>query len=973
MARQRIQLRGISRTPSDRMSADGGVAESVNFRTDGSEFAPAAAARDVTASETGAAGEIRPVYIHDTGTGHNHIGVLADDDGLFKVYACSDGVWGESPVVSLDNGEELTGVRSLGNILLLTTPARTLYVLRSDAGYRYLGDSIPAPSVEFITEKVEQTDITSTMGSLLGEGSDLAKAASILYSQGVSDFNSMMERYGTAAEYTTESQSVAVTDIVNSVNAGVWALISNRRASVRKDGVFIRPVLARYAVRLYEGTCLNASAPVLLGAGLADIPFHVTFEPASFPTPTDGTWTVKMRGCYRCRAVVSFPDDGWKDIVQSVEIFLSTDVAYPPDNALLNRKSGVQILEFKQKGTLEDELLSKTNFYVAETVGFPVDGSVSRALEPVSQDDLVVRRRLTDTFRSGHGTSPVSGLMEYNGRMLGCGLRETLPRGHAFHPSALHEKAATAAEPSFPERFKFRYHIRDGNGQEKTVLAFWGHSGDAVFRTGWAEKTDSGYDAYTASAFAFITYPDSRCFSVDVINLTGGTVTTFQMKEHPGLECAYWFGGSIATPLASLVADGTALSGAESSEDRVTEERNRLLMSEVDNPFRYPAGGRITFGAAVIAAATTTVALSSGQYDTAPVYVFTEAGIEALRINADGSFGTHSYVSRDVAEAGSVCPVDRAVLFSSDRGAMLLEGAAVSCISENLRGRGYTMEPDAVDIISRTPWAGLLGCGAAPESILDFLAGARYVYDYAGHRIVVFRAGADWQYVYGLDSKTWHKYDAGLEFAGELNSYPRALVAVVAGARAVSFLRITDMTSGQVTPDDVKASLKALGLGLTDAQLADVVSGLRKLRMSDYPEDVQASVLAVLDDDTVRAEYERSEEKVKTYGVCDFSTLPDEDGTSATEALSVTRPFDLDAPDVRKQISRIEIRGNFRKGSVHYVLMGSMDGRNFTVLPSLRSGSFKSYRLAVLASLLPRERISWIDVEFEPRFTGRMR
>ena len=76
---------------------------------------------------------------------------------------------------------------------------------------------------------------------------------------------------------------------------------------------------------------------------------------------------------------------------------------------------------------------------------------------------------------------------------------------------------------------------------------------------------------------------------------------------------------------------------------------------------------------------------------------------------------------------------------------------------------------------------------------------------------------------------------------------------------------------------------------------------------------------------------------------------------------------------MRKQIGRIEVRGNFRKSMVHYVLTGSMDGRNFTVLPSLRSGSFKSYRLALLASLRPYERISWVDVEFEPRFTGRMR
>lgn len=970
MARQRIQLRGISRTPSDRMGADGGVAESINFRMDGGEYATAPEPRDVTAAELGAAGEIRPVFIHKTNSYRNHIGVLLDDDGRLKVYSNGGSSWGDAPIASLGNGEELSEVRSLGNILLLVTPARTLYMFRSDDGYRYLGDRIPEPYVEFITEKSEQPAITSTMGELLGEGTDLAKAASLLYSLEVNDFNSMMEKYGTAAEYSAASQSVAITDVVNSVNAGVWSLISNRKAALREDGIFVRPVLARYAVRLYDGTCIGASAPVLLGAGLADVPYYVTFAPSA--GNMDGVWTVSMRGCYKCRVEVSFPDDGWKDIVQSVDVFLSMDVAFPADNALMNRKSGVQILEFKQRGSLEDELLSKTNFYLAETFEYSGGVSGKRDLKPVSQDDLVVRRRLEGTFRSGHGTTPLSGFMEYNGRMLGCGMRETLPRGYACHPSALYEKTGMASAPSFPERFKFRYHIRDGNGQEKTVLAFWKHSGDAVFRTGWSEKTDSGYDAWTASAFAFITYPDSRCFSVDVINLIKGTVTSFQMKEHPGLDCAYWFGGSIATPLASLVLNGTALSGDGSMEDRESRESNRLLMSDVDNPFLYPAGGRIKFGAPVLAAATTTVALSSGQYDTAPVYVFTESGIEALRVNADGAFGTHSFVSRDVAKAGSICPVDRAVLFSSERGVMLLAGAEVSCISDAMRGRGYGMEADLAGIISRTPWNVLMGCASDDEPFLDFIKGARYVYDYAGRRVIVFRAGKNWQYVYGLDTGTWMRHYSGLDFAGELNSYPDAEVSMVSGTETVSFLRITGM-SGQASADDVVEALAALGLGLADAQLSDVVSGLGKLRMSDYSDAVQASIIAVLDGDSVRAEYEQTSATVDVFGLYDFSTLPDEDGTSESMALVVTRPFDLEAPDVRKQIGRIEVRGNFRKSMVHYVLTGSMDGRNFTVLPSLRSGSFKSYRLALLASLRPYERISWVDVEFEPRFTGRMR
>ena len=44
----RIQLRGISRTPSDRLTTDGGCAESLNVSLDNTELAPAFVPDDVT-------------------------------------------------------------------------------------------------------------------------------------------------------------------------------------------------------------------------------------------------------------------------------------------------------------------------------------------------------------------------------------------------------------------------------------------------------------------------------------------------------------------------------------------------------------------------------------------------------------------------------------------------------------------------------------------------------------------------------------------------------------------------------------------------------------------------------------------------------------------------------------------------------------------------------------------------------------
>ena len=70
----------------------------------------------------------------------------------------------------------------------------------------------------------------------------------------------------------------------------------------------------------------------------------------------------------------------------------------------------------------------------------------------------------------------------------------------------------------------------------------------------------------------------------------------------------------------------------------------------------------------------------------------------------------------------------------------------------------------------------------------------------------------------------------------------------------------------------------------------------------------------------------------------------------------------------------MRIRGEFPMGSsAQYVLMGSMDGRYFKQLTSLRNGSWKFYKIALLLKLRPSARVSWIDIEYDERFRNKLR
>ena len=119
--------------------------------------------------------------------------------------------------------------------------------------------------------------------------------------------------------------------------------------------------------------------------------------------------------------------------------------------------------------------------------------------------------------------------------------------------------------------------------------------------------------------------------------------------------------------------------------------------------------------------------------------------------------------------------------------------------------------------------------------------------------------------------------------------------------------------------------------------------------------------------------------------VVDFSTVLDDGAMFAQQPSSgssvpqpvrgiiVTRPFDLDAPDVRKAIKSLRVRGDFNRQDVQYLLLGSFDGLSWKHLTSLRGGSYKMFRLILLTNLMPKERVTWIDIDYDIRFSNRLR
>ncbi len=989
--KKRLQLRGISRSPSDRMTSDGGCAESLNVHLVDSETAPVLAPEDITDmyGPNAAKGLAGPaLYIHK-GLSYNNLVFL--DNPSRTVMAYKKGGTGKEAAMklyTLQSGEEINTITSVGNTVVICTNQRMEYVLFKDGAYKDLGDRIPVPMVEFRTQ---QWDATGWRAGYVGAGyrsevlldSFNPNRTSRIQVLGSSDRPKYSTRRGVRADSSDPvvakdiydgikgwsmgtwsdylnggRNTLTYRDSYNEVCNAVWDLLTMQAATVKRQGYFCTPVFARYALRLYDGSYIYQSVPVLLGAGDREyFKAQGRVEYNQLTSTAKSYLDVCLRSYYTVKAyLMPYSYDGWEDIVESVDLFLSTDIHYP----LLNSKilgltengdesvDGEKLIydlsfsddeEDVEEERRRNEILSKSVFYRIETFGSERMGKLAEGYnlmlrdEFISQDYLVTQPTLPDDYMSHH-RKMAEDVFQYNNKVILTGVASEITSGYQYLNGTCVRDEYTE-EQKKKRTYRFHFYMRDSANSELNVYARNPEEGKGfvpyalplpkpIYRngvlTGVADDGSVGQYNY-AQVYCWLAYPDSRCYRVDVTVTAGegdgGETTTrrYDMEPHPLLNLSYvlleidgrigFDGGSI--PRSGDVTRSASPGSAGANVNRETEEvreyreTNVIWASEIDNPFVFPASGRLTFVSEVIALANATRALSEGQFGHFPIYVFTKDGIWSVPISDEGNFAASVPMSRDVALAkDTIQAIEQAIVFATDQGVMLLQGSGIECISPNMEGDHYTNPSDLVELLSNDDNLGALQAayyGDAPFK--SFLRGlCKVAFDYAGRRILFFTQL--YAYVYRLRTQTWHKLSLdgeGVIMMNALNSYP------------------------------------------------DCYLCCRKT-------------------------------KDGRYYLYDFSIEYASDPTTVQRTLPglvITRPFDLDLPDVRKTITGIRVRGNYNRNDVKYILLGSMDGIHWGILPTLRGGSYKLFRLALVIDMEAGERITWVDVEFEQRLDNRMR
>lgn len=977
---KRIQLRGISHSPSDRLTSDGGCAESLNVQLDNTELAPSFLPEDVT-KKLGLPDDLQAekVFVHKTA---NYENVVVIQEGQFKAYSNASEIISSFPMSG-----EVSDIISLGNTIIVLTSESVNYVLFRGGKYIRLGADIPFPKLK-IEAKGEsgKKSVTIDLDDLGLTGNYRA-------------FSSL--QYG---EYLNSGINAdeGVVKILSKINEQK-AVMSGE---LGRKGAFWGPVYVMYGVTLYNGTVITTVPELICRDVVFPYVWGLTLSSKFTMNGANKEFQGGIEADIEAPAftlVVSAEEDyhlaDWKDVIQSVDVYVSLPIDTAPDYRRIEIKevTDTDTANATQTRTAttnwgilkeNEQILGEGNFYRVKSY-------------ELSQEENDTIPKLFFTWNSQDYDVSGESLVESIHR---------LPSSSVDHVyvDALKVRAEKALQyneqvllSSASNLLQYRGVVstrwQSSNWRYTARLKFILSDGGVIYSEEGIQLPSSGFLSFAstkATSVEMIVRLDRKIYTDQDWNdydiETTYSYLKLPMNPHPSMPCAYAKiglgksleeyafekNGSLTLEQAEKIVDFNVDAPYYLSLD------NKLLVSSASNPFVYPETKRITFQSRVLGVAIATTTLSQGQFGKFPLAAFTEDGLWMARVNDEGAIVGTSPKTRDVCvNPKSITAINNAIVFVTVQGVMMLQDATdvnmarVVNISPYMNGRHYTIEGTAKTIIEGQDFfCELLPAISDHTHFLAFVKNASVAYDYAGERLVFIKDDETYQYVYKLDTQTWHKTAYGIDLTAPINSYPECLVQGAIEKEAIrTYWKVVEYNT-QEELDYLADRIRVKLPDITDREVQSFLDLDQVIEVTHLSEDDREWLQNEMDYYNVVTKFEERKEEEYFTRIYDLSTILDEmESKIPARGIIATRPFDLGEPDILKTITDIRIRGQFPKGAVKFILLGSNDGINFVTLNTLRGKSWKLFRLVILADLEATDRISWVDIAYETRFTNKLR
>lgn len=525
----------------------------------------------------------------------------------------------------------------------------------------------------------------------------------------------------------------------------------------------------------------------------------------------------------------------------------------------MTTESGTAAFELPQFDSLLEKFEKVSAFYLFESIPINdlVSETVTEiAAKENYLNTLVQKETLLDDYDS-HDTYIAKGAYNYNARLNLFGMKKQKFEG--FHPSACFPRVTTGtAHTRYIEDGYWTSDFEEGRGE--STIPYWVdtsyyetyYEGDFYAIECFVHIKTEGYETIvhlgsnakvifgTYGLPRWFYYPDAKAYkavfvvqhipdpdSVNTQEPLYAQVYTVELalKPHEFLNGAYYFNGfeppaytyifqrnlrdrqdfddwddfrEIKDTLTNHSNTPTTCKPFEAANTTINI-LNKIYTSEINNPFVFTVTNINTVGnGEILGIATAAKALSQGQFGQFPMYAFTTDGVWALEVSAStGAFSARQPITRDVCiNPASITQIDSAVLFTSDRGIMLISGSQTQCITETIDNDEepflFTSLPLASQIRSNIlpgePYGEVENplFPAFPERgfATVYLKTCQMLYAYDRQQIIVFNPSYGYCYVYSLENKQWGMIHQNVK--SKINTYPQAY-AMIGGAKMVDY------------------------------------------------------------------------------------------------------------------------------------------------------------------------------------------
>jgi hypothetical protein len=796
--------KGMTNIPSDMISEDGELMESVGFVYRNGEMVPIQKPVCITGDNPV---EGKLVYCHKQADYRNLVTYIEDEKSgsyTLKLYpGFKSGNVADRLVQTVELGAKLLDVKSIGNTLVCATDKGLHYILCKGKSYKDLGTELPIPKVEFYTD--------GTVDNWQKDQDDLKKDSFMCNIKSFVDENNRYAYYepftrddveayelhstGLGADpdyyitelYTTHTvKQDKETDFKNAIVGHVEQMIN----WVKDKNKFAFPFFVRFALKMFDGSYTRISNPIICYPSIIrNCKFVQMYKgDKSYYKEEDSPngsgmymYHIAYSGLFFKASIEN--KENWSDIIKEIVIFATDDVKSfelngdwkfkdPMDvNKTIFYNGGGTYHEnvvdfrhynyrgdgyhplasewimpvFKTEDKMIKELLEKTQFYKL----FSLDMN-SKYLDGEWHDSSVKNESASDVNIIEDGT--VSNLTEqeqlkvddYYGwtRLVADKLFTYNSRINAIGVKRYPFKGFNFfTENKTPGHFSYEYYVHIVNRYMDTwVKSEPNNNADPMFFTGW------------------LYYPDVNAKEMIIRRVGDSLGWRVTLNQHKMLNGAYSF---VNLPRTSKNISISNIEVPVVATDGYEDLNSQIFTSVVNNPFVFEASGDNTVGAGKIyGIVSNTEAVSTGQFGQYPLLVFTSEGIYGMSVNAEGLYSASYPISREVCNENSpFVPTGNMVFFTGMKGLMATTGGSVAFMSNKMSG----YQPSELRTLDDGAFS-------------IFLEDCMIAYDYNQSLLRIYAKGKSYQYIYNTVDQTFAMDNSGMEAQAIVNDYPDNLI-----------------------------------------------------------------------------------------------------------------------------------------------------------------------------------------------------